>query len=48
MKISTVAGLVDIGLLMEAMKEKENKKEENKNAKRKTPQKPSPCENRDK
>lgn len=37
MRISTAAGLVDIGLLMEAIKEtEENKKGEDKNAKRKT------------
>ena len=47
MRISTAAGLVDVGLLIEAMKEK-NKKGEDKYAKRKTSQKPSPCESRDK
>ena len=37
MKISTAAGLVDIGLLMETIKESQkNKKGEDKNAKRKT------------
>lgn len=37
MRISTAAGLVDIELLMEAIREtEENKKGEDKNAKRKT------------
>ena len=44
MKISTAAGLIDVGLLIEAAKETEKlKKEEDKYAKRKTSQKPSPC-----
>lgn len=43
MRISTAAGLVDVGLLMEVMKEKENKKGGNKNAKRKAPQESSTC-----
>lgn len=47
MRISTAAGLVDVGLLIDAMKEK-NKKGEDKHAKRKTSQKPSPCGSTDK
>ena len=44
MRISTAAGLVDIGLLMEAAKETERlKKGEDKHAKGKTSQKPSSC-----
>ena len=42
MRISTAAGLIDIGLLMEALKETEKlKKGENKNAKGETSQKSS-------
>ena len=47
MRISTAAGLVDVGLLIEAMKEK-NKKGEDKYATRKTPQEPSACGGRNK
>ena len=44
MKISTAAGLIDIGILIETKKETEKiKKGEYKYAKRKTSQKPSPC-----
>ena len=49
MKISTAAGLIDVGLLMEAAKETEKlKKGEDTYAKRKTSQKSSPCGSRDK
>ena len=45
MKISTAAGLIDVGLLMEAKKETEKiKKGEYKYAKRKTSQKSSACD----
>jgi hypothetical protein len=49
MRISTAAGLIDIGLLIEAAKETEKlKKGEDKYAKGKTSQKPSPCGSRNK
>lgn len=49
MRISTAAGLIDIGLLMEAAKETNKlKKEEDKYAKRKATQKPSVSGNRSK
>lgn len=49
MRISTAAGLIDIGLLMEAAKETNKlKKEEDKYAKRKTTQKSSASGSRDK
>ena len=44
MKISTAAGLIDIGILIETKKENDKlMKGELKYAKRKTSQKPSPC-----
>lgn len=49
MRISTAAGLIDIGLLMEAVKETNKlKKEEDKYAKRKTTQKSFASGNRNK
>ena len=49
MKISTAAGLIDVGLLIETAKETEKlKKGEDKYAKGKTSQKSSSCRSRDK
>ena len=49
MRISTAAGLIDVGLLIEAKKESDKlKKGGDKNAKRKTSQKPATYGNRSK